>query len=284
MIRVLIVDDHDAVRNALAQLLAGTEDLCCVGTAADGDQAVAEVARLQPDVVLMDHSMPGTDGVTATRRLLVDHPKTHVLVLTSFGDQQWIVDALEAGAEGYLLKHSEPEVILAAVRDITVGRSPLDSRAARVLIETQRRNRPESTLTGREFEVLRMLCDGQPNKAIARRMDITERTVKTHLTTIYQKLGVTERNQAVEWARLPRPRTVSRRAEIRSPPKPNPITATRHAAICGSASPPRASLRWSRPLILVKLDATRTVAWFPLCLCRSPRRARATQRAPLCHR
>ena len=119
MIRVLVVDDHAVVRDGLVELLSTTDDLRCVGEAADGDAAVAKVAELHPDVVLMDLSMPGTDGVTATRRLLVQDPQTHVLVLTSFGDQHWIVDALEAGAEGYLLKHSQPEVILAAVRDIT---------------------------------------------------------------------------------------------------------------------------------------------------------------------
>ena len=206
MITVLIVDDHFAVRDGLTQLLHTAHDLQCVGTAPDGDQAIRMAAELHPDVVLMDLSMPGTDGVTATRRLLAQNPGTHVLVLTSFSDQRRIVDAINAGAEGYLLKQSEPETILTAIRDITLGRSALDPRAARVLIDTRRRSSPAATLSTREREVLRMVVDGSPNKTIAHRLDITERTVKTHLTTIYQKLGVTDRQQAIRWAQQQRPR------------------------------------------------------------------------------
>ena len=206
MITILIVDDHFAVRDGLTRLLHTTDDLRCVGTATGGDQAVRMAADLRPDVVLMDLSMPGTDGVTATRRLLAQNPGTHVLVLTSYADQRWIVDAINAGAEGYLLKHSEPETILAAIRDITVGRSPLDPRAARVLIDTRRHTTPAANLSTREREVLRMVVEGSSNKTIADRLDITERTVKTHLTTIYQKLGVTDRQQAILWAQQQRPR------------------------------------------------------------------------------
>jgi len=205
MITVLIVDDHFAVRDGLTQLLHTTDDLRCVGTATDGDQAIRMTAELHPDVVLMDLSMPGTDGVTATRRLLAQNPGTHVLVLTSYADQRSIVDAIDAGADGYLLKHSEPETILAAIRDITRGRSPLDARAARVLIETRRHTSPAATLSTREREVLRMVVEGSPNKTIAHRLDITERTVKTHLTSIYQKLGVTDRQQAIHWAQQQNP-------------------------------------------------------------------------------
>ena len=200
MITVLIVDDHLAVRAGLTELLRTTDDLHCVGAASDGEQATRMAAELHPDVVLMDLSMPGIDGATATRRLLAQNPGTHVLVLTSFGDQRWIEDAIDAGAEGYLLKHSEPESILAGIRDITRGRSPLDARAARVLIDARRDSKPAATLSAREREVLRRVLEGSPNKTIAQRLDITERTVKAHLTTIYQKLGVTDRQQAIEWA------------------------------------------------------------------------------------
>jgi len=206
MITVLIVDDHFAVRDGLTQLLHTTDDLRCVGTATDGDQAIRMTAELHPDVVLMDLSMPGTDGVTATRRLLAHNPGTHVLVLTSYSDQRWIVDAINAGAEGYLLKNSEPETILTAIRDITLDRSPLDARAARVLIETRRHTSPTANLTTREREVLRMVVEGSPNKTIAHQLNITERTVKTHLTTIYQKLGVTDREQAIQWTQQQKPR------------------------------------------------------------------------------
>jgi DNA-binding NarL/FixJ family response regulator len=203
MIRVLIVDDHAIVRSGLAQLLGTATDLELVGAASSGEEAVAMSAELHPDVVLMDLSMPGMNGSSATALLLADHPDTHVLILTSFSDQSSIVDALEAGAQGYLLKHSEPEVILSAIREVVVGGSPLDPKAARVLIEG-RRKKVESPLTNREEEVLQMVGAGLANKAIARQLGITERTVKAHLTNIFQRLGVTDRTQAALWAQRER--------------------------------------------------------------------------------
>lgn len=201
MIRVLISDDHAIVRAGLAQLLNTTEDLVLAGEAADGTRAIELAEQLRPDVVLMDLSMPGTDGVQATARIVAQNPDVHVLVLTSFSDQARILDALEAGAEGYLLKHSEPERILAGIRDVMSGGSPLDPKAARVLL-THRRTaeEPGVHLTSREREVLRMVGDGHPNKTIARRLGITERTVKAHLTSVYQRLGVADRTQAALWA------------------------------------------------------------------------------------
>jgi DNA-binding NarL/FixJ family response regulator len=200
MIRVLIVDDHAIVRTGLAQLLGTTEDMELVGQAADGDQAVAMAEEQRPDVVLMDLSMPGMDGVQATARVLAGNPSTHVLVLTSFSDQARIMDALHAGAEGYLLKHSQPEVILSGIRELMAGGAPLDPKAARVLLTNRRGAGPGVQLTEREREVLRMVRDGHPNKVIARRLGISERTVKAHLTSVYQQLGVTDRTQAALWA------------------------------------------------------------------------------------
>ena len=200
MIKVLIVDDHAIVRTGLAQLLGTTEDLRLVGEAADGAQAVRLAAELEPDVVLMDLSMPGMDGVTATERILAGNPGVHVLVLTSFSDQTRILDALAAGAEGYLLKHAEPETILSGIREIVSGGSPLDPKAARVLLTNRQTPRPGIRLTDREWEVLKMVGEGLPNKAIARRLGITERTVKAHLTSVYHQLGVTDRTQAALWA------------------------------------------------------------------------------------
>jgi DNA-binding NarL/FixJ family response regulator len=200
MIRVLIVDDHAIVRTGLAQLLGTTDDLVLAGQAADGAQAVAMAADLRPDVVLMDLSMPGLDGVRATERMLAGNPDIHVLVLTSFSDQTRILDALQAGAEGYLLKHAEPEVILSGIREIVSGGSPLDPKAARVLLTNRRAPSHGVRLTDREREVLRMVGDGHQNKSIARRLGISERTVKAHLTSIYQRLGVTDRTQAALWA------------------------------------------------------------------------------------
>jgi DNA-binding NarL/FixJ family response regulator len=200
VIRVLIVDDHAIVRTGLAQLLGTTTDLQLAGQARDGSQAVALAAELRPDVVLMDLSMPGVDGVTATARILADNPDVHVLVLTSFSDETRIIDALQAGAEGYLLKHAEPETILSGIREIVAGGSPLDPKAARVLLTNRRTPRSAVRLTDREQEVLRMVGDGLPNKTIARRLGITERTVKAHLTSVYHQLGVTDRTQAALWA------------------------------------------------------------------------------------
>lgn len=198
MIRVLVVDDHAIVRRGLADLIRTADDLEVAGTAADGDEAVTLAAELCPDVVLMDLSMPGTDGVTATARILAARPEMNVLVLTSLGDHQSINGALEAGARGYLLKHSEPETILAAIREVCTGGSPLDPKAARVLLDSRRTARV-NPLTAREEQVLRMVADGLANKMIARRLGITERTVKAHLTSVYQRIGVADRTQAALW-------------------------------------------------------------------------------------
>jgi DNA-binding NarL/FixJ family response regulator len=204
MIRVLIVDDHAIVRNGLAQLLETTDDLELVGAARDGEQAVTMTAELQPDVILMDLSMPGTDGIAATGRIVAANPSAHVLVLTSFSDKTRILDALQAGAEGYLLKHSEPETILTGIRDVVADGSPLDPKAARVLLTNRRSPGPDTQLTVREQEILEMIGDGLQNKTIARRLGISERTVKSHLTNIYQRLGVTDRTQAALWAQRQR--------------------------------------------------------------------------------
>jgi DNA-binding NarL/FixJ family response regulator len=200
MIRVLIVDDHAIVRTGLYQLLTTTDDLEPVGGATDGEQAVAMAAELHPDVVLMDLSMPDTDGIAATRRIVEENPRTHVLVLTSFSDRSRILAAMDAGAEGYLLKESATEAILAGIRQLVVGGSPLDPKAARELLTSRRGPPKEIKLTTREQEVLQMLGAGLSNKAIARRLGIAVRTVKAHVTSIFQSLGVTDRTQAALWA------------------------------------------------------------------------------------
>lgn len=201
MIRVLIVDDHAVVRRGLEQLIESADDLECVGAAADGEEAVRLAEERAPDVILMDLSMPVLDGIEATRRIVGARPDTHVVVLTSFDDQRRILDALGAGATGYLLKDAAPDEVLAAVRTAVVGGSPLDPRAARVLVDARRAQAPGRTLSPREDEVLRLVAAGLANKQIARRLGITERTVKAHLTSVFQQLGVTDRTQAALWAR-----------------------------------------------------------------------------------
>jgi DNA-binding NarL/FixJ family response regulator len=199
-IRVLIVDDHAVVRAGLEQLLATTTDIELVGTAATGNQAIERVGELRPDVVLMDLSMPELDGVEATRWIATHHPASHVLVLTSFSDQTRILEALGAGADGYLLKHTDPDDIAAAIRAVHAGGSPLDPKAARTLLESRRARAHAPELTDREQEVLLLVREGLANKQIARRLGIAERTVKAHLTSIFQRLGVTDRTQAALWA------------------------------------------------------------------------------------
>jgi DNA-binding NarL/FixJ family response regulator len=201
MIRVLIVDDHALVRRGLEQLISSAPDLELAGAAADGEEAVRLASELAPDVILMDLSMPLLDGVEATRRIVAAQPDVHVVVLTSFDDQRRILDALGAGATGYLLKDAEPDEVLAAIHTATEGGSPLDPRAARVLVDARREQAPGRSLSPREEEVLRLLAGGLANKQIARRLGIAERTVKAHLTSVFQQLGVTDRTQAALWAR-----------------------------------------------------------------------------------
>ncbi len=201
MIRVMVVDDHAVVRSGLEQLLATAPDVELVASATNGQEALDRAADEEPDVVLMDLAMPELDGVEATRQMVAAHPDTNVVVLTSFSDNKRIMDALRAGASGYLLKHAGPDELLAAIRAAHEGGSPLDPKAARVLLDEQRVLRPAQELSPREEEVLRLVAAGLPNKQIARRLGISERTVKAHLTNVFQALGVSDRTQAALWAK-----------------------------------------------------------------------------------
>ncbi len=197
-IRVLLADDHQMVRAGLHQLLEGAADIVVVGAAADGAEAVELARTLTPDVVLMDLVMPVVDGVEATRRILAASKHCQVVILTSFSDRERIVDALDAGAIGYLLKDVEPADLLRGVRSAARGESPLDPKAARALLTS--RTDPGTELTSRETEVLRLVRRGMANKQIARSLGISERTVKAHLTSTFQRIGVTDRVQAALWA------------------------------------------------------------------------------------
>ena len=200
MIRVLLADDHGVIRDGLGRLISSFDDIELVGTAADGVEAVALAAELEPDVVVMDLEMPRLDGIEATRQVLADHPGTAVLVLTSFSDRPRILGAIEAGACGYLLKDVAADEVAEGIRAAARGESPIDPRAARTILTAQAQPDPAELLSAREGEVLALLVEGLPNKLIARRLEISEKTVKTHLTSIFRALGVTDRTQAALWA------------------------------------------------------------------------------------
>jgi DNA-binding NarL/FixJ family response regulator len=200
VIRVVVADDHRVVRVGLEQLLATFDDVEAVGFAAGGEEAVALCRELEPDVLLLDLSMPDMDGIEVTDMLRESVPRTRVVVFTSFSDRERIVRALDAGAIGYLLKDAEPEEILGAIRAAARGESPLAPRAAAELLADRKSRPPTVELTGRELEVLRLVVDGLANKQIARRLGISEKTVKGHLTNLFQRIGVADRTQAALWA------------------------------------------------------------------------------------
>lgn len=200
MIRVVIADDHRVVRVGLEQLLSTFDDIQAVGFAEGGEEAIALCMALDPDVLLLDLSMPDVDGIEVTDQLRDTAPRTRVVVFTSFSDRERIVRALDAGAIGYLLKDAEPEEILAAIRAAARGESPIAPRAAAELLADRKSRSPTVELTARELEVLRLVVDGLANKQIARRLGISEKTVKGHLTNLFQRIGVVDRTQAALWA------------------------------------------------------------------------------------
>lgn len=198
-VRVVLVDDHAVIRAGLAQLFAGTDDIEVVGEAADGAQAIEVATRLVPDVVLMDLQMPGTDGVAATRQIKQSGLPVDVLVLTSYSDNERILGALDAGAVGYLLKDADPDDVIAGVRAVARGESPMHPKAARALLGALPTS-GRAQLTARELEVLGLVREGLANKQIARQLEISERTVKAHLTSAFARIGVSDRTQAALWA------------------------------------------------------------------------------------
>lgn len=198
-VTVLLADDHQLVRSGLANLLDAAEGVVVVGQAGDGAEAVTEALRLRPAVVLMDLSMPGTDGIAATRRLTDELPEVRVVVLTSFADRERVGAAIEAGAVGYLLKDSEPAEVIAAVRAAARGHVPIDPRVAGALLPGGRS--PAERLSSREREVLALMAKGLANKQIGRALGISERTVKVHAGHVFKAIGVTDRTSAALWAR-----------------------------------------------------------------------------------
>jgi len=200
VIRVLLVEDHALVRAGLEQLLARADGIEVVGSAGDGAEAVELAAERRPDVVLMDLVMPQLDGREATRRIVAVDPDVKVVVLTSFSDREQILEAIDAGAIGYLLKDAEPEELIRGIQAAARGESPLNPKAAQALIASRGSRPGEPQLSDREREVLSLLARGLPNKRIGRELGIAEATVKAHVTRILQQLDVTDRTQAALWA------------------------------------------------------------------------------------
>ena len=198
-IRILIVDDHLVVREGLRTILEVTEDLLPVGEAADGAEAVRLVSELSPDVVLMDLRMPGIDGIEAIRQIKAHDPQVEIVILTTYDDDEYIVQGLRAGARGYLLKDAGRQVLFESIRAAARGESLLPSAVVDKVVARLTKPKPikPGTLSARESEVLGLLAEGAANKEIAVRLHITERTVKAHVTSIFNKLGVNSRAEAV---------------------------------------------------------------------------------------
>jgi NarL family two-component system response regulator LiaR len=205
VIRVLIADDHAVVRQGLRTFLDLQADIDVVGEAADGEEAVAAAAEHSPDVVLLDLVMPGLDGIGALRRLRDAAPAARVIVLTSFGEDERLFTALRAGATGFLLKDVEPAELVRAIRTAHAGQAPLSPAvAARVVEELASGGgagrAPADELTPRELEVLCLIAHGRSNKRIALELGVAEKTVKTHVSHVLAKLGLSDRTQAALYA------------------------------------------------------------------------------------
>ncbi len=200
--KVIICDDQAIVRDGLELLLKLEKDIEVVGVAQDGAEAVELVTKEPPDLVLMDLKMPGINGVEATRQVCQAFPGVKVLVLTTFDDDEWVFDALRAGASGYLLKDTPREKVIEAVRGTVTGRSYIDPLVAGKLVDqvASKQEQPLSVitekLTERELEVLRLIARGFSNADIAERLHLSEGTVRNHASAIFTRLGVTDRTQA----------------------------------------------------------------------------------------
>jgi DNA-binding NarL/FixJ family response regulator len=200
--KVIICDDQAIIRDGLAMLLNLEKDIEVVGQAQDGAEAVEQVAQHQPDLVLMDLKMPGMNGIEATRQIRASYPDVKVLVLTTYDDDEWVFDAIRAGAAGYLLKDTPREAVIQAVRGTVEGKSFVDPAVAGKLLgqvagqQAQPATLLTDKLTGREVDVLRLLARGLTNADIAARLHLSEGTVRNHVSAIFSKLDVSGRTQA----------------------------------------------------------------------------------------
>lgn len=205
-IKIMIVDDHAVVRKGVRMLLATEKDMELVAEAENGLQAAALVCIHQPDVILMDMVMPHKDGVAAIQEIIRENPHAHILVLSSFSDDSYILSAIKAGALGYLLKDSSPQELIEAIRGVLQGKSSLSPVVARRLISEIKQEHPKQQLSQsrllseREEEVLKLAAEGLSNQAIAERLCLSNATVRFHISNILKKLGLSNRTQAVLYA------------------------------------------------------------------------------------
>ncbi|MBX9573783.1 MAG: response regulator transcription factor [Candidatus Obscuribacterales bacterium] len=207
MIRLMLVDDQTLIRQGLASLLSLEDDFEIVGHASHGAEAVSLIDTLTPDIILMDIRMPVMDGVAATKAIRERHPQMKILVLTTFDEDEYIVQAMQAGASGYLLKDAPTEQLAAAIRSVNSGFTQLGPTIAPKLFSrlnapsnAQPKEDAQSMFTGRELEILKLLGQGKSNKEIAQTLYITEGTVKNHITKILSLLNARDRTQAALWA------------------------------------------------------------------------------------
>lgn len=199
-LKVLLVDDHAVVRQGLRMFLATDGGLVVVGEAQNGQEAIQKVAELHPDVVLMDLLMPVLDGVQATREIKARYPEIEVVALTSALEDQLVAEAIRAGASGYLLKDTHPEELVEAIYAASRGEVRLHPEAARRLAQEVRTAGMREALTPRETEILRLVAHGLSNKRIAKQLNLSELTVKTHVSNLLSKLGLSSRTQAALFA------------------------------------------------------------------------------------
>ena len=203
-VRVVIADDQNLFRSGLVRLLEADPRIQIVGQAADGLDVVKKVGALKPDVVLMDLKMPNLDGIEATRRIVAEHPEVKVLILTTFESDSYVLQALRAGASGYVLKDSQVDAIVSSMLAVMSGERVMASAVANRVIDmltgTSTPKEFYDGLTAREVEILKLIAIGQANKQIARRLEISEKTVRNHVSNMYEKLNIYDRSQAVLYA------------------------------------------------------------------------------------